>query len=1177
MHLRFGVLVLALGVLGGVARAAPCPSAGGDVVLTDTTCQLSGIHTYNSLTLVNSTIEVVPFDGTDKIGTGNLELRANTISIDATSKITARGSGYKTDLCGNGKGPTAIAGGRGGCSLRDSGGGGAHFGGGGRGTIDSPGSFPAGYEEDCSRPVADGGLGIIVTYSGTLAKCELPSAPGVRAPGSTSCRAGNDGLPTVAGQGYYHSIYEPEFGGSGGDKGCLDGDGWDPAAGGTSTGLMVAGSGGGRIVLAAVNAAKTGQITIAGTIDANGKRGCGIGNDSGGGGAGGTVLIAGDNVTIDATATVSAAGGLGGDTQGLSTDPTGECVAPYQQNRNADDCGGGGGGGIVSVLSGTSALIDDRAVFNVNGAAGGVSTICRGEAGGGVGELQISGAYVGEVCDGYDNDFDGTVDDGLPTINCGTMTIQSCMNGEPQQCPAVVPTCQGPVTDSRTRFTVILDTSGSMLGDLAGYPTFGDGSFDHPGLDHNNNSRADDSRLFKAKAALTNVISAYPNIDFALARYHQDQSLDRSCQNAHNFECNAICCSYDNPNNNTGAAPTPACTVVGVNPPTRDQPVLVDTPGDECINYAGSCGPPRRGADVLVGFGADINNYLMWLDGTEMAFDDTDTPGAYCNFAGGKDCELRGTGPTPLANSLQAVEDYLTPIKACDLASTGGCRKYGVILLTDGAESCQGDPVAAAAALRMKGINTYVIGFSTLAGERAQLDDIAAAGGTGTAFVATDEDSLANTLATIVSSSIVFETCNSLDDDCDGRIDEDFPQKGAACDNGLLGACRSTGTLGCSMNGAGLTCNISMTGPGSSPEVCNGIDDNCNGAIDDGISCTPGCVKSSDTDLCNGLDDDCDGAFEEDDPEVGQPCGTSNISPCMFGTNACIGGDIVCVGELDPNPEVCNGLDDNCDGMPDVDAPCPSPTSCVEGGCRLRCAGGEFPCLAGFRCETTPAGDFCVPSACATCAPNEICQDETCIDPCAGITCAPLEECRFGTCVNCDVLGCPAEQVCSNSMCIPDPCKDVDCAANCASEYGCSCNDGTCVPNCDDTRCLPGQRCDVQGNCIEDVCAGVECDEFEVCVDGQCMQDPCVGIACRAGQVCIDRTCVEDPCKLLTCSDAFHCEVRDGAGYCAPDTPAGRVELVQAGGGGGCSTSGDGGGLAGLAFAVLALVKRRRS
>jgi len=986
-----------------IAAAAPCNTAGPDLTVDGITCELSGVYTFGTVSIVNGgRINVVPYAGGDKRATGSLELRAATITIDATSRIVARGSGYQTAICGDGQGPTAIAGGRGGCAVRDSGGGGAHFGRGGRGTKDiaPPQQFPRDFEEDCGNSVV---------YSGT----GVPSCSN-----TSNCRAGNDGLPTVAGNEYYHSIYQPEFGASGGDKGCRDGDG---------TTLNTAGTGGGRIVLAAVNATQTGAITVNGTLDANGKRGCGNGNDSAGGGAGGTIFVVGDNVSIGATASITSAGGLGGDTQG-ALDPTGEC-AGAQQNGTCDDCGGGGGGGLVSVLS-INSNIADESVFNVNGAVGGTCVICQGEAGGGVGELQISGGYVGEFCDGFDNDFDDQVDENLGDLNCAGVSQPACVGGIPQSCPADVPTCIGPVTDTRARFTVIVDTSGSMLGSLAGIPTFGDGSVDHPGLDQDGNAKADDSRLFKAKNALSTVISAYPEIDFTLARYHQDTAVDRSCQMAPWFECNSICCTYDNPVNNTGS------TMCNVNGGTLGSiPVKRTSPGDECINYAGNCGPPRRGADILVGFGSDINQYLSWLDDKETAYNDGTVLG---NFCAGGDCELRGTGPTPLANSLQAAKDYMAPIKACDAASAGGCRRYGVILLTDGAESCQGDPVAEAAALRAVGIDTFVVGFSVQASERAQLNAIAASGGTGTAFLVGDEDQLANALAQIVSGSIVFETCNNADDDCDARIDEDFPQKGNACDDGRIGACRGTGTLVCAANGAGVTCDITNPGANPIPELCNGMDDNCNGAIDEGITCTPGCIPTSPTDLCNGLDDDCDGQFEEDEPNIGAACGASDIAPCQRGTLACIGGNMVCIGNIEPGIESCNGVDDNCDGTPDDQAACPGATSCVAGGCRLPCAEGEFPCQGGFECVTDPAGRFCVPSACANCQANEICQNNQCIDPCAGVTCNAPKMCRFGTCVDCNVTGCPNNQVCSQSQCVPDPCAGVDCNTTCNDPRGCS-------------------------------------------------------------------------------------------------------------------------------------------
>ena len=1135
-----------------IAEAAPCDTSGVDLVVDGITCQLSGVHSFTNVSVVNGgVIEVNPHDGNmaDKVSTGNLELRASSILVDATSTITARGRGYQTPKCGNGVGPTANAGGIGGCAVRDSGGGGAHFGNGGRGTKDCGGggcNFPADWEEDCGN-----------TLNGAGNACN----------GTSNCR-NNDGLPPTNGNAYWHSIYEPEFGASGGDKGCRDGDGFGASNPNTS------GPGGGRIVLVGLDGMGTGSVTVDGTIDTTGQRGCGNGNDSAGGGAGGTVFIVGDQVDIGDNAFVSAAGGLGGDTQG-TIDPTGEC-GYAQQGSTCDDCGGGGGGGIVSVLSVTSS-ISDTAVFDVSGALGGTCPICQGEAGGGVGELQIAGGFVGEFCDGYDNDFDDQVDEGQPVLDCGSSMIPSCVGGLPQECPPDVPTCIGPVTDTRARFTVILDTSASMLTDLTGTPTYGDGSVGHLGLDVNGDGVAgNDSRLFLAKEALTTVISAYPEIDFALARYHQDQSLDRSCQLAHWFECNNICCTYDDPTNNMAPDPNPPCTVdAGA---AGMLPVSMNSPGDECINYAGNCGPPERGADVVVGFGADINQYLMWLDHDESNFVNDTTIGDYCDFENGGDCELRGTGPTPLAGSLQTVSDYLEPIAACDAALSGGCRTYGVILLTDGEESCQGDPVTAAAdLLANQGIETFVIGFSVLPGEEAQLNAIANAGslsGTRNAFLVGDENALANALASIVSNSIVFETCNSVDDDCDGNTDEGFVV-GVACDDGDSGVCLGTGVTECNATGDGTTCNI--TDPGAMPGVegCDGIDNDCDASVDEGLDCIPDCTPTG-PEVCDGVDNDCNGAIDEDDPALGETCGATDMGLCELGINVCIAGTLVCIGETAPQVEVCNGLDDDCDGVADNMAPCPADTACVDGGCRIECAGGEFSCPPGFDCVDAAGDQYCVPGPCINCTPEQACINDMCVDLCENVNCEANEECRDGVCYDCHVLGCPDGQLCNASQCVDDPCANVDCQGAPGCEGGCSCVGGACVPDCNDEDCPDGESCAADGSCQADPCGVGDCAIDEVCVDGECQIDRCDEISCEPGDVCAGNECVDDACVVVECSDGRTCQVEPGGVAVCADLR--ERQYITAAGNGCQATGSDSSGLLFMLslLGALALVGRRR-
>jgi hypothetical protein len=697
------------------------------------------------------------------------------------------------------------------------------------------------------------------------------------------------------------------------------------------------------------------------------------------------------------------------------TDDEREC-AGTQNNGTCDDCGGGGGGGIINVQSRVGS-IDPLAIFDVRGANGGVCPICAGEAGGGAGELQIDSGYQGEVCDGWDNDFNGLVDDGLGDLTClDGSVIAACVGGVPQLCPSDPALCLVPSPDARPRFALIVDTSGSMLNDLEGTPTFGDGSVDFPGVDTDSDAdglAGNNSRLFIAKEALTQVLSAFPESDFALGRYYQDVGVNRSCQTASNFECAASCCSYDDPTDNV-APPYPAtypgatCVLSQLYPSAGYPNVAAFTgnaqigwlpeglespPTSDCINYAGGCGPPRRGGQFVVGFDEPITRYLDWLDGVEDAdalFDAGTTEGDHCPTG---NCELRGTGPTPLAGSLEATYDFLTPIVTCDGAKD--CRSYSVILLTDGAESCEGDPVAAAGALFAgiagKTIQTYVIGFSVLPGEAAQLDQIAAAGGTGGAFFVSNKSELANALATIIGQNQKFELCNDLDDDCDGLVDEDFPEKGLPCSDGELGACLGTGLVQCKADGTGTECVIDDPGGAPMVELCNLLDDDCDGLVDENdlglpLDC-PTCVPSAE--ICDGLDNDCDGAVDEQaDVAVSQPglfgvpCGVltapNDQPPCQLGTVLCINGQPLCVGFKGPGEELCNGKDDDCDGVADDLAMCPGESVCVEGSCVIPCQGGEFPCPPGFECVS----GFCLSTSCddVTCQPGFTCQNGVCVE-----------------------------------------------------------------------------------------------------------------------------------------------------------------------------------------------------
>ncbi|MBN2139156.1 MAG: hypothetical protein JW720_15220, partial [Sedimentisphaerales bacterium] len=78
------------------------------------------------------------------------------------------------------------------------------------------------------------------------------------------------------------------------------------------------------------------------------------------------------------------------------------------------------------------------------------------------------------------------------------------------------------------------------------------------------------------------------------------------------------------------------------------------------------------------------------------------------------------------------------------------------------------------------------------------------------------------------------ELCDYLDNDCDGAVDEDFPEKGMPCNVGL-GECLRHGTTVCSPDMTGLVCSATPGDP--HPEICDGLDNDCDGYIDNGITC----------------------------------------------------------------------------------------------------------------------------------------------------------------------------------------------------------------------------------------------------------------------------------------------------------------------------------------------------
>jgi MYXO-CTERM domain-containing protein len=457
------------------------------------------------------------------------------------------------------------------------------------------------------------------------------------------------------------------------------------------------------------------------------------------------------------------------------------------------------------------------------------------------------------------------------------------------------------------------------------------------------------------------------------------------------------------------------------------------------------------------------------------------------------------------------------------------------------------------------------------------------------------------------------EKCDGLDNDCDGNIDEGF-NVGAACVNTGVGACRRGGILVCNATGTGTVCDAPVVTP--TAEVCNNIDDNCDGQVDNGTLpgvgdtcgsalgtcmtgkyvCMNGQLKCNTTsmagvEVCNGLDDDCDGVVDNGNfPTVGTSCVCPGLDPAKVGVGVCKGGKlacrgtngIICEGCIGPSAELCDGKDNDCDGVNDTNAMCPSGFGCSEGACTIVCKPGEFPCPSGYKCLQ----NFCIPQRCATvtCPSGQHCDEATgnCVDRCAGLVCNAPSICMEGRCLDCETLGCDQGQVCYKGSCQTNKCANVSCPDTQA------CSDGKCVDLCTPGKCGAGQSC-YQGRCSEDKCATVACGAGKYCdpADGQCKANSCDALICGAGERCVSTTgkCAPDPCRLMACPGAcWRCDSTvDGKGVCVENglCQQEKLKVGQKGGGCGCAVEGGAGGTPlGLAVFGLAVVlgaaRRRR-
>ena len=297
---------------------------------------------------------------------------------------------------------------------------------------------------------------------------------------------------------------------------------------------------------------------------------------------------------------------------------------------------------------------------------------------------------------------------------------------------------------------------------------------------------------------------------------------------------------------------------------------------------------------------------------------------------------------TPMAETLE---------RAAELPAISGDGRY-VVLVTDGWQWCapydagtRFAPVDAVEALKAKGVTTYVVGFGDSV-DALTLNMMAESAGTARPgcdsasevagpkscyFQADSPDELHEALRAI-ALEVSVEICNGIDDDCDGLVDED-----------LIRDCSSACGAGKESCTAGVWAGCDA--PAVSPDICDGLDNDCDGASDPGCECQPGETRTcgGSAGVCAPGTQSCDASGHWADACVGE------ILP---GEELCNGLDDDCDGEIDEGfegLEICNGVDDDCDGLIDED---------IDRTCFSACGPGTETCESGewVGCDAPPVG-----------------------------------------------------------------------------------------------------------------------------------------------------------------------------------------------------------------------------